>query len=384
MKKKQSLASMFLVKVLGNEKRQFITIPIFAIIISLVVGSVIIGVLGKNPLSVYLNLLQGSGLVPKGNYAGGKSVLTDFFSFMDSWTPMIFASLAVAVAMKSGLFNIGVSGQMLTAGFITSIMVGYSSLSAPIAKPLVVLIAAVAGALLGGLIGYLKYKFNIHEVVSSIMLNYIAQYMISFFINTKYINPVSRQSEAVSEASRLTLAGIKIGGFKFDIPLGIILAVAAVFIIRFLFDRTTIGYELKAVGANPNASRYAGINVGKNMVLVMAISGALAGLAGVTYYLGYFASIQPRVLSSIGYDAIAVSILGNSHPLGILCSSFLINIIGKGSAYMSSTAGLDTETASVITGLILLFAACGEYIKYHVKLGKDRNKKKMKGEKQYE
>lgn len=157
-----------------------------------------------------------------------------------------------------------------------------------------------------------------------------------------------------------------------DIPLGIILAVIAALAIKFIFDKTVLGYELKAVGANRNASRYAGINVGKNMVLSMVISGALAGLAGATYYLGYYASIQPRVLSSTGFDAIAVSILGNSNPIGILCSSFLINIINKGSTYMSSTAGLDAEIASVITGLILLFAACGEYIKYQVKKTKDK------------
>lgn len=370
--KRKNPAGRLFVKLLGNERYQVISIPIFAILISLVVGAVVIGILGKNPVSAYGNLLQGSGLVPKAKYAGGKSMLTDFFSFMDYWTPMIFASLAVAVALKAGLFNIGVSGQMLAAGFVTTVIVGYTTLGAPVAKPLAILIAAVTGALVGGLIGFLKYRFNINEVVSSIMLNYIAEYIIAFFINTRFVDPVSRQSKAVSDASRLTLPGVKIGGLKMDIPLGIILAVIAALAIKFIFDKTVLGYELKAVGANRNASRYAGINVGKNMVLSMVISGALAGLAGATYYLGYYASIQPRVLSSTGFDAIAVSILGNSNPIGILCSSFLINIINKGSTYMSSTAGLDAEIASVITGLILLFAACGEYIKYQVKKTKDK------------
>ena len=372
MKTIRNPITKFLVKVLGNEKYQKITIPVFAILLSLLVGAVVILILGKNPLSVYMNLLQGSGLWPKAKYAGGKSMLTDFFSFMNYWTPMIFAALAVAVALKAGLFNIGVSGQMLTAGFISTIVIGYSSLSAPIAKPLVVILAMVTGALVGCLIGWLKYRFNISEVVSSIMLNYIAEYIIAFFIYTKYVDPVSRQSKNISDAARLTLMNVNINGLKFEIPLGIILAVIAALIIRFVFKKTTFGYELKAVGANRKAAQYAGINVGRNVVLAMLISGALAGIAGATYYMGYVASVQPKVLPSTGFDAIAVSLLGNSSPLGILISSFLITIISKGSTYMSSSSGLDAEIASVITGLILLFSACGAYIRGWVHKKKDQ------------
>ena len=382
MKQKNNSISKFFVKMLGNEKYQFITIPVFSIIVSLVVGALVILFLGKNPVEAYGNLLQGSGLLMKEKYAGGKSVLTDFLSFVDYWTPMIFAALAVAVALKAGLFNIGVSGQMLAAGFIASVTVGYSALAAPIAKPLVIIICFVVGSLVGGLIGFLKHKFNINEVVSSIMINYIVQYITAFFIYTKYVDPVSRQSKNIAEAARLTLKNVQLGELKADIPLGIILAVIVAFVIKYVFDKTTFGYELKAIGFNGNASKYAGINVGKNMVAAMMISGGLAGLAGATYYLGYFCSMQPKVLAATGYDAIAVSLLGNSNPMGILASSFLINIINKGSTYMSSKAGLDAEIASVITGLILLFSACGAYIQYLVKKNKDKleENKKAKGE----
>ncbi len=365
MKKNKSL------DFLGNEKYQAVTIPIFAIFISLIVGAVLITSLGKNPLAAYQNLLQGSGLLPKPSYAGYKSMLTDFTSFLNAWTPMLFASLAVAVALKSGLFNIGVSGQMLTAGFFASILIGYSDLPAPIAKPLVLIIGIVVGACVGGLIGFLKYRFNINEVVSSIMLNYIAQYVFSFFINTYFVDPVSRQSASVSAASRLTLMDTLVGNLKMDIPLGIVLAILTAFFMKFLIDRTTLGYELKAVGASPTAAEYAGIHVGKNMVFTMLLSGALAGLAGVTYYLGYFGSIQPKVLVSTGFDAIAVSLLGNSNPIGILFSSFLITVISKGSTYMSSAAGIQAEIASVITGILLLFSACSAYMKYKIKVVKE-------------
>lgn len=371
MKKNKSLLKRGFVRLLGKEQHQSVTIPLFAICLSLIAGALIILALGKNPLTAYQNLLQGSGLLPKPSYAGHKSILTDFTSFLNAWTPMLFASLSVAVALRAGLFNIGVSGQMLTAGFVTTLVIGYSSLGAAAAKPMVILIGILTGALVGCLIGWLKFRFNINEVVSSIMINYIAQYVISFFINTYFVNPVSRQSTAVSKASRLTLVDTVVGDLKMDIPLGIVLALAAAFFIRFLLDRTTFGYELKCVGTSRNAARYAGIHVGKNMVMAMVVSGALAGLAGVTYYLGYFGSIQPRVLPATGFDAIAVSLLANSNPIGIIFSSFLITVISKGSTYMNSASGLESEIASVITGVILLFSACGAYIRYKVKSCKD-------------
>ncbi len=362
------------VRLLGNERHQAVTIPLFAIVLSLLAGAVVILALGKNPLVAYENLLQGSGILPKATYAGHKSMLTDFMSFMNAWTPMLFASLAVAVALRAGLFNIGVSGQMLTAGFVTTLLIGYSNLPAPVAKPLVLICGIITGALVGALIGWLKEKFNINEVVSSIMINYIAQYVISFFINTYYVNPVSRQSNAVSKAARLTLMDTTVGDLKMDIPLGIILAVIIAVAVKFLLDRTTFGYELKSVGTSRNAAKYAGIKVGRSMVMAFVVSGALAGLAGVTYYLGYFGSIQPKVLASTGFDAIAVSLLANSNPIGIIFSSFLITVISKGSTYMNSASGLESEIASVITGVILLFSACGAFIRYKVKSMKEELK----------
>ena len=355
-----------LIRPISNEKWQPITIPLAAIIISFVAAAIVILLIGKNPFQAFYSLLQGAGIMPKPSYAGYKSMLTDFLSLLNAMTPLVFASLAVAVAYRAGLFNIGVAGQMLVSGFLATIIVGYSGLDAYIAKPLVLVIGIIAGGLMGGLVGWLKYKFNINEVVSTIMLNYIAQYVISFFIQMYYIDPVSRQSQYISEASRLTLVNVEMGNLKMDIPLGFILAILTAILIKFVMDKTVVGFELKAVGSNRKAAKYAGINVGRNTILAMVISGGLAGLAGVTYYLGYYASIQPKVLSSIGFDSIAVSLLGNSHPIGVIFSSFLVSIIDQGSTYMSSQAGIRQEISSVIVGLILLFSACGVYMKYKV------------------
>jgi general nucleoside transport system permease protein len=372
-KQKKNISLRYrLIQALSSEKWQPVSIPLVSIIISFIAAAVVILFIGKNPLQAFYNLFQGAGILPKPSYAGYKNILTDFLSLLNAMTPLVFASLAVSVALKAGLFNIGVSGQMLTSGFLATIIIGYSGLDAIIAKPLVLLVGMVAGGLMGGLVGWLKYKFNINEVVSTIMLNYIAQYVISFFIQMYYIDPVSRQSRYIGEEARLTLVNVEIADLKMDIPLGFLLAIITAMLLKFFMDKTVIGFEIKAVGSNRNAAKYAGMNVGRNTVLAMIISGGLAGLAGVTYYLGYFASIQPKVLSSIGFDSIAVSLLGNSHPIGVVFSSFLISIIDQGSTYMSSQAGLRQEIASVIIALILLFSACGAYLKHKVSRIKDK------------
>lgn len=356
---------------LGHPKRQNYMIPVFAIVLSLIAGAAAIALLGKNPLYAYYNLLQGSGLAPKASYAGHKGMITDFASFLNALTPMLFAALSVLIALRAGLFNIGISGQMLAAAFSATILIGYASLPSVLAKPLVVIIGFVVGGLVGALVGFLRHRFNINEVVSTIMLNYIIQYICSFFINTFYVDPVSRQSKTVNAQSRLTLMDTVAGDYKIDIPLGILLAAIGIALTAFLLKKTALGYEISAVGSSIKAAEYAGIHVGKTRILAMLLSGGFAGLAGVTYYLGYFASIQPRVLASTGYDAIAVALLGNSSPVGIIFSSFLITIISKGSTYMSSTSGVQAEIASAITGVILLFSACGAYIKYKVNRWKE-------------
>ena len=356
MKKKKFLAS--------------VKVPLLAILVSLIVGGIIIALTGSNPFKAYYSLLQGCGLAPKKSYAGYKNILTDFLSYVNYFTPMIFAALAVAVALRAGLFNIGISGQMLVAGFTATVIVGYSSLNSVLAKPLVIVIGIITGGLAGAVIGFLKYRFNINEVVSSIMFNYIFQYVISFFINTYFVDPVSRQSREVSSAARLTLMDTPVGNLKMDLPLGILIALICVYAVWFLLERTRTGYEMKAVGYSRSAAKYAGIKVGRSMILAMTISGMLSGLAGVTYYLGYVGSIQPKVLISTGFDAIAVSLLGNNHPVGIVFSTMLITMIGKGSTYMKSVANVDAEIASVITGTILLFSACNVYLKWKLEHSK--------------
>ena len=334
-----------------------------AIVISLLFGAVILWMMGKDPLASYMNLLQGSGLMEKAKYAGRQSMFTDFMSFIDAMTPMIFASLAVAIALKGGFFNIGVSGQMLAAGITAHVLAGVIP-----SRIVVVLAGLIAGALVGALIGWLRYRFNVSEVVSSIMLNSILMYLVTFYINVFYINPVSRQSKSIIESARLTLSGFRWEGLKVDIALAFPLAIITAIILHWFLERTTYGYEIKASGLSPKAAYYAGMNVNRTALMTMTLSGALAGLAGVSYFCGYLAAIQPGTTPSMGFDAIAVSLLGGNNPIGCVLASFLITIISKGSIYMSSRQHIEPEIASLITAFILTFAACSAVL--------DRRRKK--------
>ena len=350
-------------KIIGDEKRQAYTIPLLAILASLVVASLLFLIMGHNPLTAYQAILRGAGLMPRPSYAAGRGMLTDIMLSLAELTPMILASLAVVVALKGGLFNIGVAGQMLFSGYMATVLIGYSTLPAYWAMPLVLLIGAASGALVGAIIGFLKDRFNINEVVSSIMFNYIIQFVTTFFILGNYVDPVTRQSRDVAPAARLVFQNVPVGPYRTALPVFIILAIVAAFALRFFIKRTRSGFDLCAVGANLKAARYLGISPSLNIMLAMTLSGALAGLAGVTYYLGLHASIPLRDLPNMGFDAIAVALLGNASPLGALFASCLITVISRGSTYMSSLLNVQREIAQVMTGLILLFAACGAYLR---------------------
>ena len=355
----------WLAKVLGHEKWNSVTVPIFTIILTLIVSSIFLLILGKNPLTAFYSFLAGNGFAAKSSYGAGNGMLSDFFAFLNIMAPMLLAALAFIFAYRCGLFNIGIAGQMLMSGFMATILVGYNkALPAAVAKPLVIIVGLVVGGLLGAFVGFLKYRFNIHEVVSTIMINYVISFLTGFFINSRYVDSITRSSKICSSAARLTWTKVLIGGYYCNVPLGIVVALIMVFVVKFIFDRTVFGFDLRAVGSNRNAATYAGINVGKSIIMSMMLSGCLAGLAGVTYYLGYTNTIIPKTLAGMGYDAIATALLGNNTPVGAIFASVLITIFQNGANYMSSTLGVAKEIASVITGILLLFSACSGFFRY--------------------
>lgn len=362
----------FSVDMLCDPKWSKLWIPLITVLLTILTTIILLLILGKNPITALAGFLKASGFIAKDSYTAGKGALTDLLSYLDILAPMMFAALGVIVAFKTGLFNIGTSGQMLAAGFAATLIVGYSGMDAWLAKPLVLLVGIVVGGAIAAFIGFLKYKFNIHEVVTSIMLNYIISYTTGYFINTHYVNVYSRSSEAVSEASRLTLTNLQWGSLKVSFSLSIFLAIGAVFLVKFLLDRTVLGFELKATGSNRHAAQYSGINVGRSIVLAMTLSGMLAGLAGVSYYLGYYNTMIPKTLAAMGYDAIAVSLLGGSSPLGAIFASALVTLFQNGGNYVSSVAKITKEIASLITGMLLLFSAMNPYIRYLARRKRDK------------
>ncbi|MCR5346652.1 MAG: ABC transporter permease [Fretibacterium sp.] len=350
----------FLRSLFFGDRFRMLRASFWALLFSLAAGALILFLMGKNPVSAYANLLQGAGLLPKLKYAGRQNQLTDFLSFLDAMTPMVFASLSVATALRAGFFNIAVPGQMLAAGFCAHIVMAAlgDALPSPLAKILVLVIGIAVGAALSACMGWLKYRFNVNEVVTSIMLNSIVMYLVTFYINTFYVNPITRQSRPISDAARLTLSGVRWNGLKADFALAFPLAILAAFLLRTFLERTTYGFEIRALGLSRGAARYSGISLGQTTLLTMAISGALGGLAGVAYFCGCFASIQPGTMPGMGFDAIAVALLGGGQPLGCVFASFLITIISEGSVYMSSRLSVEPEIASLITSVILIFSAC--------------------------
>ena len=340
-------------------------VSVLAILMMLLTAGVLLLVMGKNPLTAFYSFLQGCGFAMKENYGGGSGMLTDLLDFLNYLAPLILASLAFIAAFKAGLFNIGISGQMLIAGFTATVLVGYNKgLSAGIAKPLVIMIGLIAGGLTGVLVGYLKYRFNIHEVVSTIMINYVISYLTGFFINNNYVDMMTRNSKVCTTEARLTLTNVMIGEMKCKIPLGLIIAIVVALLVAFLFRKTTLGFEIRAVGQNRRCSQYAGIRVSRTILISMGISGAIAGLAGVAYYLGYTNTIIPKSLPSMGYDSISVALLGSGSPIGAIFAAIIVSIFQQGANYMSSCLGVAKEIASLITGILLLFASCGNYMKY--------------------
>lgn len=362
--KKNQLKKSRLAALLTHEKWGGIAVPMLSIVLALLTASVLLVIMGKNPITAFVSFLQGSGFVPKAKYGGGQGLLTDLFTTMNTLAPMLLASLAFIIGFKAGLFNIGIAGQMLISGFTATVIVGYSELNAFLAKPLVVIVGIITGGLVGALIGWLKYRFNIHEVVASVMINYIISYGTGFFINTYYANMLTRSMQICSDASRLTLMNVQLGGVKCNVPLGIVLAFAAAFLVKFIFDKTVFGFELKAVGNNATCAKYTGINVGRRFIFSMAFSGMLAGLAGVVYFLGTYNTILPKTLPGMGYDAIAVAMLGNASPIGSIFAAILISVFQCGSNYMSSNLGVAKEISDLITGILLMFSACGGYFQY--------------------
>jgi len=264
----------------------------------------------------------------------------------------------VAFAFRTGLFNIGVAGQLLFGAFCASVVGVHLDAPRALLLPLMLIAGALGGAVWAVIPGLLKARFNVHEVVSSIMMNWIGFWTVYYGVRAWIKNPASEtESKPLAADAMLRthwLTDLFHGSF---INLGLLVAIAAVIAVAFILGRTTFGYELKAVGFNRHAAEYAGIAVNRSIVLSMAISGAISGLGGVALYAGNANNIEIGILPSQGFDGIAVSLLGANHPLGVLLSALFFGLLYAGRGFMNAMTEIPPEIADSIIAIIIYFSA---------------------------
>ena len=338
--------------------QEILLVPIFATVLALLIGCFFLLATGEgfaNIFVAYSSLFIGS--------LGSLNAISETFT---AATPLVFAALGIALAFRAGLFNIGAEGQMIIGGLAT-VIVAFSIDFLPIwiHLPLALSIGALFGALYAAIAGWLKAYTGAHEVISTIMLNLIALRLLDYVLRSPIIQKEGRNdpiSKSVLDTAELPQILYFIDP-QLRLHGGFLLMLVAVFFIYWLLFHTTIGYEFRATGANPNAAKYAGIKAGLTIVLVMAIAGALAGLAGANQITGVLGRASPGFSAGIGFDAIAVALLGRSHPIGVLFAGLLFGALIAGGRLMQVKAGVSVDLITIIQALIIVFIAAPLLVK---------------------
>ncbi|MBD2005384.1 MULTISPECIES: ABC transporter permease [Cyanophyceae] len=329
--------------------------PIIAIASALIVGAILISLSNANPITAYGILFQES----LANYYGFGNTIT-------KTAPLLLASLGVLVALKAGLFNIGAEGQIYMGG-LGSVLVGLylQGLPALIHVPLALLGGFLLGAVWGWIPGYLKAVRGVNEVITTLLLNYVALNFVGYLVNNPLKQPgaPSAYSALIAESARLPLilpqtqahAGIFIGLF-------------ATGLLWVLFARSPLGYQIEAVGQNPTAARYAGMSVKRTIMLVMALAGGLAGLAGAGEVMGLKYRLFDRFSPGYGFDAIAIALLCRGNLVGIVLTSLFFGILRSGANVMQRSANVPVTVVYAIQGLTVLFIAISFAIERQIKI----------------
>jgi ABC-type uncharacterized transport system permease subunit len=333
-------------------------IPFLAILTAVILGSIIIAAVGGNPFLAYRGLIEGS--------LGSAKALSETAVWA---TPYILAGLAVALAFKGGLFNIGAEGQ-LAVGAVFSALIGYAlpewlgfDLPLIIHLPLTIIVGMLMGGVWAGIVGWLKAYTGGHEVINTIMMNYIALNTTSFLLNgvMKDRSPtnVIARTPLIADSARISpiFDGLRVHW-------GFIFAILVAVLIWWLLTKTTLGFEIRTVGLNPDAAKYAGINVKRTIILTMGISGMLAGLAGAIEVTGLNYRHELGFSIGYGFDAIAIALLGKSHPLGVVLAAILFAAMRNGATRMQFLTQMPVDLISMLQALILLFVAADAIVRY--------------------
>lgn len=314
--------------------------PILSILLGLLGAGMIIAMIGVNPIMAYKEMFLGSF----GSKYGFSATLLRFM-------PLAFAGLAVTLSFKGGIFNIGVEGQLyMGALFATWVGISFAGIPALVHIPLALCAGGAAGALWAFIPGYLKAKKGFNEILVSIFMNFIAVYILGACVSTFLRSPgqgIPWSSKVLPSAQLPKLPGT-------DLHWGLILVFACAILIHYIFHYRTLGYEIKAVGSNPDASVYGGINTTKVIIITMAMSGFIGSLAGSVEILGVQHRLTEGFLVDYGYNAIPVALLGGLHPLGTLIAAFFYGVLINGASSMQIALGIPVSIVKVMMALAIL------------------------------
>jgi len=355
-----------------------LVVPGLSVLLALIVGGIIImvtdvdawRVMGENPVAAIGEMLNDVWVAYRALFMGAFGSVRAISETLFTATPLVLAGLAVAVGFQTGLFNIGARGQMFMGG-LAAVWVGlHVDLPAILHITLAILAAIVAGGIWGGITGLLKARTGAHEVITTIMLNFVAAFFVLWALKTPAFQAEGSnlpQSAPLPETVRLP----PIFGEQYRVNIGLVIAVAAVFFVYWLMYRSTLGFEFRATGFSPSASVYAGMSVSFLLTAVMFISGGLAGVAGATMTQGLPPyTVTSNFAGTIGFDAIALALLGRSHPFGVAWAGLLFGALIAGGRSMQAVAGVSVDLVIVMQALIIVFIAAPELVRAIFRLKK--------------
>jgi ABC-type uncharacterized transport system permease subunit len=331
--------------------------PLLAIIISFFVSVFFVMWVKHYPITQYFSALSDLiGTIWKGSFGTSRNTMATLVEI----TPLIFTGVANAVAFRCGLFNIGVAGQFVLGMMAGAVVGTIPGLSPIIHIPLMIISGIIAGGLWGAVPGYLKARFGTSEVINTIMMNYISLAFANYIILRTRFGVAGKASTATIQESA------KLARFMntSQANISIFIAIAVAIFIAWLLWKTTIGYEIRAVGINPSGAEYGGVNIAKNAVLAMVISGAIAGLGGATHVAGVTHLAQDfMAVPSYGFDGIAVALLAKNNPVACIASAVLFGALNSSSRALQ-ISGIPKQIVFLIQSIIIIFVATDYIMKY--------------------
>lgn len=325
-------------------------LSIVSLVIAIVISAIIMAVCGYNPFEAY-------GAIVKGSFGSQRAIVQT----LTQATPLIFTGLAFTLAKKANLINLGAEGQ-LYLGALAAAVVGMTDLGLPtvIHLPLAVLAGMAAGGIYAGLVGFLKVRFGSNEVIATIMLNSIAIYFVDYLLN----GPLLAEGSSVAQTERvLQTAQLPRIFQQYQLTIAIIIAVAACILAKLFMDKTNLGYEIRAVGLNPEAAETAGISKAKVTVVALCISGCIAGLAGASHVLGVDRRLINGFSPDYGFSGISVAALAADSPVGVIFAGIVFGALRAGTMELNRTTSIPVEFVNVIQAMVVILVAAPLLVK---------------------